>query len=245
VGVVVIQDEQVFTARDVQKADARPGGYVATGGHGGVVGSIGDPGPPVLTFVPTRRHTWRSEVRLSQLPEAVEGVRRGAAGPERVVVPVRDAGGELRADAIPMVTILKVGRYQQEDSRLDPEDEVELAARVERTLTTAPLAGLVAEGMAPYGITDTRMDAALRRTVLRGLPVVRVGRGNAEGFTQRDGLLLGGSNLTATKARLLLMAGLLRYGSLPPAADPDAPTAAELAATHQALAAYQALLDSH
>src|SRR5262249_56093324 len=35
VGVVVIQDEQLFTAREVQKADARPGGYVATGGHGG------------------------------------------------------------------------------------------------------------------------------------------------------------------------------------------------------------------
>ena len=29
-------DEQIFTARDVQKADARPGGYIATGGHGGL-----------------------------------------------------------------------------------------------------------------------------------------------------------------------------------------------------------------
>jgi hypothetical protein len=35
VGVVVIQDEQLFTAREVQKADARPGGYVATGGARG------------------------------------------------------------------------------------------------------------------------------------------------------------------------------------------------------------------
>src|SRR3989441_5420286 len=31
-GVVLVQDQQVFAARDVQKADARPGGYVATGG---------------------------------------------------------------------------------------------------------------------------------------------------------------------------------------------------------------------
>jgi L-asparaginase len=245
VGVVVIQDEQIFTAREVQKADARPGGYVTTGGHGGIVGSIGDPGPPVLTFVPTHRHTWTSEVRLSQLPDEVAGVRRGHAGPERVSVQVFDERRELRAVAMPSVTILKVGRYQQEDSRMDAQDEVELAARVDRALTTAPLAGLVAEGMAPFGRTDSRLDAALRRTVLCGLPVVRVGRGNAEGFTQRDGLLLGGSNLTATKARMLLMAGLLRYGSLPPAADPDAPTPAELAATNAALANYQSLFGSH
>ena len=30
------QEQQIFSARDVQKGDARPGGYVTTGGHGGV-----------------------------------------------------------------------------------------------------------------------------------------------------------------------------------------------------------------
>src|SRR3989454_1130750 len=40
-GVVLVQDQQVFAARDVQKADARPGGYVTTGGHGGVPGAAG------------------------------------------------------------------------------------------------------------------------------------------------------------------------------------------------------------
>jgi hypothetical protein len=45
VGVVVIQDEQLFTAREVQKADARPGGYVATGGHGGIIGTMGNQVP--------------------------------------------------------------------------------------------------------------------------------------------------------------------------------------------------------
>ena len=34
VGVVMCQDGQIFAAREVQKADARPGGYIATGGHG-------------------------------------------------------------------------------------------------------------------------------------------------------------------------------------------------------------------
>jgi hypothetical protein len=33
------------------------------------------------------------------------------------------------------------------------------------------------------------------------------------------------SNLTATKAQLLLMACLMKFGALPPAANPDQPTA--------------------
>ena len=50
VGAVMIQEEQIFAARDVQKGDDRPGGYLATGGHGGIVGGIN---PVVLTFLPT------------------------------------------------------------------------------------------------------------------------------------------------------------------------------------------------
>jgi hypothetical protein len=41
------------------------------------------------------------------------------------------------------------------------------------------------------------------------------------------------------------MACLLRFGSLPPAADPLYPTPAELQATRAALATYQAVFDSH
>jgi L-asparaginase len=90
--------------------------------------------------------------------------------------------------------------------------------------------------MAPYGITDARMDLALQRAAGRGVPVVRVGRGNAEGFTRGDRLVVGGSNLTATKARMLLMAGLLRYGML---------STAEDAKLRSMVAVYQALFDSH
>jgi len=38
--VVVIQEQRAFAAREVMKADARPGGYVATGGHGGILGGV-------------------------------------------------------------------------------------------------------------------------------------------------------------------------------------------------------------
>src|SRR5262245_21792075 len=107
VGTVVIQDEQIFASRDVQNADARPGGYVATGGHGGVVGSMGQPGPPVLTFRPVKQHTHTSAVRSSLLPASVEGRRRVGASIATVRVDVKDAQGALLPTAIPKVTMVK------------------------------------------------------------------------------------------------------------------------------------------
>jgi L-asparaginase len=56
---------------------------------------------------------------------------------------------------------------------------------------------------------------------------------------------IGGSNLTATKARLLLMACLMKFGSLPPAADADHPTAAEAAVIRDRVAVYQRVFDTH
>jgi hypothetical protein len=56
---------------------------------------------------------------------------------------------------------------------------------------------------------------------------------------------VGGSTLTATKARLLLMACMLRFGSLPPAADPANPTDEEWAAIRERVSEYQAVFDTH
>ena len=114
-------------------------------------------------------------------------------------------------------------------------------------LQRASLAGFVVEGLTPYGrnVSNARHQL-LRRATYSGLPVVRVGRGNTEGFVPlHDPTFIGGSNLTATKARLLLMASLMKFGSLPPAADPDHPTAAERTATSERVAAYQTVFDTH
>jgi hypothetical protein len=247
VGVVVIQDEQIFTAREVQKADARPGGYVATGGHGGIIGTMGQPGPPALTFRPVKRHTHTSAVNLRCLPEAVEGVQRVNGRLTRVPVRIKDAQGALLGTAIPKVTIAKHARYLPEDTSGDAAAEVDILARLDKNLREAPLAGFVAEGSAPFASMSNAVEAALKRATLSGMPVVRVGRGNAEGPVDptRTPLAIAGSNLTATKARLLLMACLLRFGSLPPAADPVHPTPAELEAVRARLAAYQAVFDTH
>ena len=247
VGAVVIQDERIFTARDVQKGDARPGGYVATGGHGGIIGTMGQPGSPALTFRTVKRHTHTSAVNLTQLPESVEGARLDGNRIIRIAVRIKDAQGNLLPTAIPKVTIVKHARYLQEDESGSAASEVEILARIAENLRAAPLAGFVAEGSAPFGATSNSTDAALKRAIFSGMPLVRVGRGNAEGLVdaKRNPLSIGGSNLTATKARLLLMACLMKFGSLPSAGDPENPTRAEQDGVKAKLAQYQAVFDTH
>jgi L-asparaginase len=247
IGAIAILDEQIFTARDVQKADARPGGYIATGGHGGIIGRMGHPGLPQFSFKTVKRHTHTSAVNLSQLFNEVQGSRVQGSQVVTMSVPIKNAAGELLPTAIPKVTIVKHARYLPEDTTGNADEEVDMLARIEKNLHDALLAGFVAEGSAPFGAMSNSVDAALKRATFSGMPVVKVSRGNASGFVdpQRDPLAIAGSNLTATKARLLLMACLMRFGSLPPAVDPKKPTKAETEATQAKLAQYQDVFDTH
>src|SRR5262249_8434885 len=142
VGCVLVQDQIAFAAREVQKADARPGGYTTTGGHGGIVAAVGEFRPPVLTFRPARRHTHTSAVNLTRLPESVEGARATASGIERVRVAVKDAGG-LRAEAIPMVHLVKTGQWDG-GRTAQPREEPAIATLIDQDLRAEPLAGFVA-----------------------------------------------------------------------------------------------------
>jgi hypothetical protein len=83
------------------------------------------------------------------------------------------------------------------------------------------------------------------RAAYSGMPVVCTGRGNPQEAVPLGGPFIAGSNLTSTKARLLLMACMMKFGSLPIAADPDHPTEAERRATAQAIAAYQVVFQTH
>ncbi len=245
-GMVLIQEQQIFSARDVQKGDARPGGYVTTGGHGGIIGAVGYDGPPRLTYLPQTRHSFLSEVNISRLPAKTAGVRGDGAKPSVVEVPIKDGAGKLLDSAIPKVVIVKDGTYDSDGFDIDLDREIDLLARIEHNLRHAPLAGFVVEGLSPYGImTSVARHRLMLRAVHSGMPVVRVGRGNNAGFTPRRDRLIGGGNLTSTKARLLLMACLMKFGSLPPAADPDHPTAGEVEAVRDKVSAYQAIFDSH
>jgi L-asparaginase len=247
IGTVAILDEQIFTSRDVQKADARPGGYVATGGHGGIIGRMGHPGLPQFSFRTVKQHTYTSLVNVTRLPREAQGSRVQGAQVATISVPIKNAAGELLPAAIPKVTIVKHARYLPEDTTGNAGEEVDMLARIEKNLRDAPLAGFVAEGSAPFGAMSNSVDAALKRATFSGMPVVKVSRGNTSGFVDasRDPLAIAGSNLTATKARLLLMACLMKLGCLPPAADPAKPNEAETAATKAKLKQYQEVFDTH
>lgn len=248
VGAVMIVDELVFAAREVTKTDARPGNYEATGGHGGIVADMGGYGPPQLTYSPAKLHTYRSEVNLSKLPDEVVGVTGSLASKTIATtrVQVKDPAGALLGTAMPQVSIAKYGRYMPTDSRTDAERDPEIMARIEFNLAEAALAGFVGEGASPYGSMNTNTDNALTVATFCGFPVVKCGRGNTGGMAYKNApLFVAGNNLTSTKARMLLMACLLKFGALPPAADPYSPTNAEIEATTSLLADYQAIFDTH
>jgi L-asparaginase len=143
--------------------------------------------------------------------------------------------------------VRKEASYWEDNSTADLEREVDLIALIGHMLKSAPLAGFVVEGLTPYGRNVSNAPHRLMpRVVHSGLPVVRVGRGNTEGFVPlHDPSFIGGSNLTATKARLLLTACLMKFGCLPPAADPDHPTPEEAARIRTKVADFQAIFDTH
>jgi hypothetical protein len=178
------------------------------------------------------------------LVDGVQAVRD--QGPVRVPVTVRDGDGDLVPDSMPVVTMVKHGQYIEEGDSIDVDQEVGILARLDRALERHPLAGFIAEGGATFGSFNESAEVAFRRVAFSGYPVVKVGRGNADGVAYRHGpVSIAGGNLSATKARLLLMACLLRFGGLPPARDPDAPTATEVRATEQALDRFREIFASH
>ncbi len=245
VGAVMIQEEQVFSARDVQKADDRPGGYVATGGHGGIVGGTG---PMKLTYVPARKQTHRSDLTLLQLPASVPGTHvteDGAVTP--VTVDIKDGEGRLLASAMPQVNMIKHGRYAETNLREQENPPAQILTERVADLAEYGLNGFVLEGIAPYGSGNEPVMAALDWAALRGMPVVRVGRGDSGGFTavNPSDLSIEGENLTATKARMLLMASLLKFGALPVPSDPANPTETELDAIRDKVDEYQQVFLTH
>ena len=245
-GVVVIQEQQFFAAREVAKVDARPGGYIATGGHGGVLGQVTHGGAPYLMYVPAYRHTANSLVNVSRLPRSVKATRLGKSGVEAFEVAIKDDEGRLLADAIPSVSIVKDGSYAAETFGDDAANEADLAFLVRHRLQSGRLSGFVIEGLVPYGAPTSELRASmLREASFSGAPIVRVGRGYPEGFADPDPIMIAGRNLTSTKARLLLMACLMKFGSLPPAANPAHPTPSETNALKAAVAAYQEVFNTH
>jgi L-asparaginase len=244
-GTVMVQDEIIYSAREVEKGDAHPGGYIATGGYGGIFGSM--TAGAYLTNVPTRKHTWKSEVRVTALPVTVEGLLRTGGKTKRVPVTIKNTVGELLESAIPKVGIVKGDNWYDDSGVPNPDGEKGVGGTIEMLIEKYPLAGIIAEGLSPYASLSQSQEKALERAILLGLPVVKVARGDASGLVRvnANNLAIEGNNLTATKARLLLTAALMKLGPLPPAADPAQPTPAELTAIKAKVALYQEIFQTH
>ena len=246
-GAVLIEAETIIASRQVQKSDARPGGYIATGDHGGVLGSIGVPGPVVIYFEPLTLHTWQSEVNLTRLPHETTGVLRKDGKLRSVDVTLKDKDGFLVGAALPHVSTVQIEHFSQKSSSANAVPANDILAMIDTKLESSPLAGFVAEGESPYGNVTTEQTKALEIATYSGMPVVSVGRGNAGGLTavRPYNVFIEGNNLSASKARLLLMASLLKFGSLPVANDPRRPSEAEKKAVQDVIARYQEIYDTH
>jgi hypothetical protein len=245
-GVVVIEEQQYFAAREVTKTDARPGNYRATGGHGGIIGQTTHTGLIHLTYLPAFKHTHLSELRTTVLPDAVSAAAALEDGLGYVEIRVKDEQGRITEEAIPSVSIVKEGGYFDDTWGVTPEDLPILRATVDHALGLKRLSGIVIEGLVPYGrLPSKASEAILERAVFSGIPIARTGRGAPEGFSDPTPLTIAGTNLTSIKARMLLMACLMKFGSLPIAEDPSNPTPDERAATIEAVKKYQEIFFTH
>ena len=163
-----------------------------------------------------------------------------------VDVAVKDGNGKLLPGAIPVVTISTDGSYSGMDYGHDTAPEIDLIASIEHKLSLGLLTGFVIQGLVPYGRTPSHTRSKLMlKAAFSGIPVAMAGRGAPMGFADPTDFQIAATNLTANKARFLLMACLLKFGSLPAAKDPDKPTSAELDAIRKAVAAYQAVFNTH
>lgn len=247
-GPVLVVDGLAIAAREVAKTDSRVGGYAATGGLGGVVAAVEGYRGVEVDYVSGRRHTHRSELVLRRLPATIGYVRGGLdCGIETPTMTPVGGDGDLLGRAIPTVLIHKSSRFNGEYGSASKPDRDALWSFVAAHLSHArsPL-GITMEGNPSYAAGEPWAEDVLRTAVYCGVPVVRCSRGNGTGFV-RGAVppFIAAGNLTASKARILLMAALLRYGSLTPAADPLSPTDDDIERSLMEVARFQQIFDSH
>ena len=150
--------------------------------------------------------------------------------------------------------IVKYGAYMDEDETANPDNEVDIIARINRGLAdqassdpqSPRLHGFVLEGSSPYGLGGMAQHRALEVAAFSGMPVAGWAAPTPATGAQRLGRRdHRGQHLDTNKARLLLMAAMLKLGRLPKARDPRSPTRAERAATVAAVERFQEIFENH
>ncbi|HZW56714.1 MAG TPA: asparaginase domain-containing protein [Nitrososphaerales archaeon] len=255
-GAVAVVDQRIYAARDVKKGDSRPGGYKSSGGHGGILGSVSSTGfrsHVNIWYRPAYKHTSSSEVNLSRLPTYLE-FSDSLLG-RNVKLQIKDEkDGTLRGESLPLIDIVKYSSYSQESEKEDESTEVAIRALIDRANADQhgddrrpKLHGVVLEGSGGLAKGTRSQMKALALASMCGMPVVRVMRSDPEGKISANptDLTIEGSNLDSNKARLLLIASMLKLGRLPRAKDPARPTTKEREAILEKIALFQKIFETH
>lgn len=126
------------------------------------------------------------------------------------------------------VAILQAAPWSPGDAVREGAGEFEVLFCVARLQHDHHTAGIVGIGN-QNGLFSMGAERALRYVALRGVPVARLAQGG-ECVPDPDGLYLDAGHLSKAEAAVVLERCLDRLGAPPSAADPDHPTAGELAA---------------
>lgn len=139
------------------------------------------------------------------------------------------------------VAILQAAPWSPLDSARDGAGEFEVLLRIAQLRRSCAAAALVSIGDR-NGVRRSGGEKALAHAALSGLPVARLAPGGAVAAVPL-GIFLDGGSLSPESTQRVLEQCLARHGAPPAAADPEQPTARELAAIRAHLQPFQAALN--
>ncbi len=143
---------------------------------------------------------------------------------------------------VPRVAVLRSAPWSPGDSARDGAGEFAVFLEAARLQQAHRAPGLLAV-CDRHGLLRSGGERALRRLVFSGIAVIKLAPAAGAAVDSHPGFLRGGT-LSEARASEILVRCLDRHGPPPAAADPEKPTAAELAALRGHLEPFQAALDA-
>jgi L-asparaginase len=143
--------------------------------------------------------------------------------------------------AAPAVGIVHAVGWSPGDSARDGAAEFAVLVCAAQLQRASRAAGIIAVGN-QRGMLDAAAERALRRLALTGVVVTRIAP-NGEVAWSPGELCIDAGNLPEESAKRLLTLGLMRYGPVPIAADPEHPADLELVAIRAHVKKIQVLFE--